>query len=238
MAEIKYVSPENLEVVETELKNWIITKISTAVNQLINGAPEALDTMKEISDYISTHTDEYNALVALVSDKASQTDLTALQTTVSNLQTQIMGSSHSHSNKAILDATTASFTSDLLTKLNGLVNYDDSEISAKVESLEGQVHSHTNKTVLDNTTASYTIAEQNKLNSIESGANKTVIDLALSNTSTNPVQNKAVAARITSLDSAVATVQEDIDNLAASITSMTSEEITEMFNRVFGDSGV
>ena len=153
---MKYVSPENLEAVETELKTWIIDKIKTAVNQLVNGAPEALDTLKEISDYISSHTDEYNALIALVGDKASKTDLAALQGAVTSLQSQIDDASHSHNNKAILDATTASFTTALLAKLNGLTNYDDSDLNAKVGALEEKAHSHTNEIVLNETTASYT----------------------------------------------------------------------------------
>lgn len=49
-------------------------------------------------------------------------------------------------------------------------------------------HSHTNKDVLDSITA----ADKNKLNSVENGANKTIVDTAMSNTSTNPVQNKVI----------------------------------------------
>ena len=49
-------------------------------------------------------------------------------------------------------------------------------------------HSHTNKDVLD----SITTADKNKLNSVENGANKTIVDTAMSDTSTNPVQNKVI----------------------------------------------
>ena len=49
-------------------------------------------------------------------------------------------------------------------------------------------HSHTNKDVLDSITA----ADKNKLNSVENGANKTIVDTAMSDTSTNPVQNKVI----------------------------------------------
>jgi hypothetical protein len=41
-------------------------------------------------------------------------------------------------------------------------------------------------------TNDYTNDEKTKLAGIEAGANKTVVDAALSATSTNPVQNKAV----------------------------------------------
>ena len=77
---------------------------------------------------------------------------------------------HAHSNKGTLDAITA----DLWTQLTT------------------QSHTHSNKTVLDATTASFTTALLTKLNGIAAGANKTTVDTALSSTSTNPVQNKAV----------------------------------------------
>ena len=41
-------------------------------------------------------------------------------------------------------------------------------------------------------TNDYTTAEKNKLSGIETGANKTVVDSALSSSSENPVQNKAI----------------------------------------------
>ena len=78
------------------------------------------------------------------------TDLEPVNLTPEEVQELIKNASHSHSNKSILDATTASFTTDLLEKLNG----------------------------------------------IAAGANKTVVDDALSNTSVNPVQNKAVKAAL------------------------------------------
>ena len=233
MAEQKYVSPENLEAVETELKSWIINKVKTAVDQLINGAPAAYDTLKEISEYISSHKNEYDALFALVGDKASKTDLTELQTTVASLQKQLSTSSHSHSNKTILDETTASFTSELLTKLNGLSNYDDSGIKKDITDLKGNKHNHSNKLVLDKITASYTLEEQTKLSRIDEGANKTTVDTELDETSENAVQNKIVAVKFKEQEETIKTLQEDVDNIALSLQPMTPEEVDEMFNRVF-----
>ena len=56
----------------------------------------------------------------------------------------------------------------------------------KVDKVEGKVLS----------TNDYTTAEKNKLAGIEAQANKTVVDSALSSTSENPVQNKAVYAAL------------------------------------------
>ncbi len=52
-------------------------------------------------------------------------------------------------------------------------------------------------------TNDYTTAEKNKLAGIAEGANKTVVDSALSSSSTNPVQNKVVSAAISNLNTLV-----------------------------------
>lgn len=74
----------------------------------------------------------------------------------------------------------------------------------------------------------YTTAEKNKLSGIESGANKTTVDAALSATSTNPVQNKAVKAAL-----------DDKANANAVISSITedrdSDTVTIMGYRLDGE---
>lgn len=49
---------------------------------------------------------------------------------------------------------------------------------------------------MDATTASFTDALKTKLDSIAAGANKTIVDSAMSSSSTNPVQNKVVQAAL------------------------------------------
>lgn len=73
------------------------------------------------------------------------------------------------------------------------VNLTPEEVDSLIKAAS---HSHSNKDVLDATTASFTTALLEKLNGIATGANKTVVDDALSNTSVNPVQNKAVKAAL------------------------------------------
>lgn len=53
----------------------------------------------------------------------------------------------------------------------------------------------------------YTTEEKEKLAGIEVGANKTIVDTALSSTSTNPVQNKVINTKLS-------TMQSDIDSKA------------------------
>ena len=61
-----------------------------------------------------------------------------------------------------------------------------------LEYIRNATHSHSNKDILDATTASFTTELQTKLDGVEEGATKTTVDSVLSETSTNPVQNKVV----------------------------------------------
>ena len=61
-----------------------------------------------------------------------------------------------------------------------------STLDSKVDSVDGKGLS----------TNDYTTAEKNKLAGIDTGANKTIVDSALSSTSTNPVQNKVVSTAL------------------------------------------
>lgn len=49
-------------------------KISTAISELIGGAPETYDTLKEIADYIATHEDAAAALNAAIGSKVDKED--------------------------------------------------------------------------------------------------------------------------------------------------------------------
>ena len=88
-------------------------------------------------------------------------------------------SSHTHDNKAVLDQ----LSDEQWKFINGAAN---------------KAHVHDNKAVLDKTTAAYTAADKKKLDGIAAGATKVAVDSALSATSTNPVQNKAVKAALDS----------------------------------------
>lgn len=80
-------------------------------------------------------------------------------------------------------------TLDTLNELSAALGNDPNfattvanQIGTKVDKVNGKGLS----------TNDYTTAEKNKLSGIATGANKTTVDSALSSTSTNPIQNKAV----------------------------------------------
>lgn len=68
-------------------------------------------------------------------------------------------------------------------------------------------------------TNDYTTAEKNKLAGIQAGANKTVVDPALSPTSTNPVQNKIVNAKLVELQNEIAVINADKATFSLSRTN-------------------
>ena len=112
-------------------------------------------------------------------------------------------SSHTHDNKAVLDQ----LSDEQWKFINGAANkahvHDNKGTLDKItdviwNTVYGYTHSHDNKSVLDKTTASYTAADKKKLDGIAAGATKVAVDSALSATSTNPVQNKAVKAALDS----------------------------------------
>lgn len=72
--------------------------------------------------------------------------------------------------------------------------YTETEVDSKLSGKSDTSHSHADAT----TTASgmMSAADKTKLDGVETGANKTVVDSALSSTSTNPVQNKAIQSAL------------------------------------------
>lgn len=69
----------------------VTKEIQTAIDALIDGAPGTYDTLKEISDYLSTHANEYTALVQTVAGKASQADLEELERVVGGKVDKVEG---------------------------------------------------------------------------------------------------------------------------------------------------
>lgn len=72
-------------------------------------------------------------------------------------------------------------------------------------------------------TNDYTTTEKNKLSGIAEGANKTVVDAAISSTSTNPVQNKAIYASISAINTTLGNKLNTSD-----IAAITSTELADI----------
>lgn len=132
----------------------------------------------------------------------------------------VYSNTHTHDNKSVLDGTTASYTTVEKTKLAGIADgankYTHPTTSGNKHipsgGSSGQIlrwsadgtavwGADNNTTYSDATQSTHglmTAADKKKLDGIAAGATKVAVDSALSATSTNPVQNKAVKAALDS----------------------------------------
>lgn len=96
-----------------------------------------------------------------------KSELTSIDEQLQKEIGQLELKSHTHSNQSILDQTTASFTSNDKTKLDGLSNYDDSDIKNQLKILYDKSHTHSNQSILDQTTAVFTSDDKSTLDTLK-----------------------------------------------------------------------
>ena len=122
--------------------------ISAAISELIGGAPETYNTLKEIADYIDAHQDVVDALNASIGSKADASVVATLQETVTTI-------------KAVTDSLNDSLGA-LATKDSVAESDLDEVLKAKINAAAEGNHSHDNKTVLDGITADLVTAWNRK----------------------------------------------------------------------------
>lgn len=127
---------------ERAKKGDVITEInaavSSAIDDLIGGAPATYDTLKEIADYLATHQNEYTALLSTVSDKQDKVTGKGLSS-----------NDFTDAYKAVLDG-----LGSLASKSKVAEDDLDTALAAKVNAAAQGNHSHSNKSVLDGITSS------------------------------------------------------------------------------------
>ena len=156
------------------------TAISAAIDDLIDGAPATYDTLKEISDWIATHQDEYAALIAAIAGKVDKVEGKGLSTEdyTTAEKTKLAGIAEG-ANAYTLPTASASVLGGVKIGANISVANDGTisgDYSAATTSAAGLMSA----------------ADKTKLEGIEAGATATTVDSALSGTSENPVQNKVI----------------------------------------------
>lgn len=170
--------------------------VQTEIGNLINGAPETANTLKELSELIEEHQDVTDALNAAIGTKANQTDFSSHIDNKSNphgvTKVQVgLGNvpnvATNNQTPSYTEATTLSKLSsgeklsvafgkiskavtDLISHVADSVKHITSTERTNWNDANSKKHTHGNKTVLDNTTASYTSEEKTKLSGIATGA--------------------------------------------------------------------
>lgn len=134
------------------------TIASEEVAKIVADAPEAYDTLKEISDWISSHTSDASAMNSAI---------LALQAIVDG----IGGDGEK--------ATVVEYVTDAINALN-IGDYakaaDLTALAARVSTLEDTSHTHTNKTVLDGITSDKITSWDTAATNNHTHDNKTVLD--------------------------------------------------------------
>lgn len=177
--------------------------VDTKVAGIVDSAPETLDTLNELSAALGNDPNFATTVATQIGSKADKShahniaDVTNLQSTLDDKATQ--ESFDSHTNNTTIHVTSADKTklsgieegANKTTVDSALSSTSTNPVQNKVinSSLSGKVDKVNGKGLSTN---DYTTDEKNKLAGIEAGANKTIVDTALSSTSTNPVQNKVV----------------------------------------------
>lgn len=201
-------------------------------------------TTDSFTEYIWTTNSQWEYLGKVqtevdLSEYAKTADVTATVKAVTDRVDTLESKAHTHANQDVLDATTASYTTADATKLSGIaegatkITVDSALSSTSTNPVENKAVNTALGKKVDKVTGKglstndYTTDEKNKLAGIEEGANKTTVDSALSKTSTNPVENKAVATAIETLNAASHT-HSNKSVLDATTASYTVAEQTKL----------
>ena len=155
--------------------------ISAAIDALIDGAPATYDTLKEISDWISTHTSEYEALIAAIAGKVDKVEGKGLSTEdyTTAEKTKLAGIDAGANNYTLPTATASA--------LGGIKVGANLAIDSSTGVLSGDYSAATTSAA-----GLMSSTDKAKLDGIATGATAVTVDSAMSSTSENPVQNKVV----------------------------------------------
>ena len=215
MTKLKTVDGQNSGLDADMLDGHDTTYFATA-SQLAGKA----DANHTHSQYATN--DDVEALETEVAGKADSTH-THAQGDITGLSTALSGkanATHSHAQSDITGLATA-----LGNKANASHTHATSDITGLDTALSGKAsasHTHSLDDVSETTAKKIMTAdERTKLSGIATGANKTVVDTAMSSTSTNPVQNKTV-------NSALGNKVDKVSGKGLSTNDYTTNEKTKL----------
>lgn len=246
MSAKKYLSLEGLTEYDALIKTKITESATQVKNELLNGAGDAYDTLKELGDLIDDNVDAIEALGKVASGKADATHNHAISD-VTGLQSALDGkAASSHGTHVTFDSTNTP-------KMDGTAAFGTSDNVARADHVHPTDTSRASKTEFDTHTATHapSNAQANVIESINvNGTAQTitnkavnitvpVVDSALSTTSTNPVQNKIINSAIVTLTNTVSTNTQTIgthttaignlQTAVSNIQEITSVEIQALF---------
>ena len=155
--------------------------ISDAIDAHIDGAPATYDTLKEISDWIATHQDEYAALIAAIAGKVDKVEGKQLSTEdyTTAEKTKLAGIEAGANNYTLPTATASA--------LGGVKVGANLAIDSSTGVLSGDYSAATTSAA-----GLMSATDKTKLDGIAEGATAVTVDSTISSSSTNPVENQAI----------------------------------------------
>ena len=128
----KFVGLDGLKHFWTKAKTWITGQITAEVTakiaEIVANAPEDLDTLKEIADWIKTHANDASAMNTQINTNKS--DISALKTSVAGKA----DTGHTHTKSQITDFPTSLKNPNALT-VNGKTYDGSSAVNAGVQTV-------------------------------------------------------------------------------------------------------
>lgn len=175
------------------------------------------------------------------------TDLTFANLTPEEVQSLIQAASHSHSNKTILDATTASFTTELLTKLNGIatgatkVTVDSSLSSTSTNPVQNKVINSalngkvsTSRTVNGKALSANITLSASDVGADASGSATNALNSAKSYSDTNLATAKSYTdQKVAALVGTAPETMDTLEEVAAAIEA--HKDVTDALNSAIGN---
>lgn len=180
----------------------LIAGLTTRLNVLADSDDTTLDQLSEIVAYIKSNR---TLIENVTTNKVNVSDI------IDNLTTNV-------SNKPLSAAQGVAIKS--------LINSLQTAVNGKASS------DHTHDAATSSTAGFMSSGDKAKLDGIETGANKTVVDSALSSTSTNPVQNKAVNSAISNLNTLVGDTSVS-EQISTAVSDKAKKDLTNIDNATF-----
>ena len=200
---------KNIADAEKSAKGYADQKIAA----LVNGAPETMDTLKELADALSTHEGAYEALLEVVGNKANTTDVNA---ELAKKVDKVEGSRLVTETEA--DAWDAKAeVSDVTQALTNAKGYTDSEI-AKITTGNGSIGARLTAVEEKNTDQDTAIANA------QAKADKGVADAAAEKT-------RAEAAEL-GLQNSIDAINNETTGILATAKSYTNTEVKKVSDKV------
>ena len=208
-----------------------ITNLKTTVSEKANTTDLDALTERVSKNETDIATNKGN-ITSLTNNKADKTELestndavAAHNTRIGNLETTIATKANQSALEALTTTVNGKANQSTVTALGEKVTKNQTDIeghTTDISNLNEAITSlNTNKVDKKTGYSLVSDAEIAKLATVAEGANKIIVDSALSETSTNPVQNKVIHKQLSDISG---TVQNNYNTLSESITTLNNNK--------------